>query len=455
MVACGPPPPQAASSTSAPASAPAASAAKPAASAPASAEASAKPAASAPASAAASAKPAGSAAAGILAGLLVPTTGNAAASGQDMVNGWNLYWKQNPSISGRTVQTAQEDTASDPTVALNKAHLLVEQRKVTFLIGPLLANEGLAVADYAKTVGIPTFEPIVSADDLTQRHRIDNVVRIAGWTSSQGTHPFGEWAYDQGYRKVVTICTDYAFGQEKCGGFAQTFTGKGGQIVAQLWNPLNTPDFSSYLTQIPGKSPDAVFALQVGADAPRFMKQWGDFGFKTKFPLLGGEVLTDASLLRSMGSEAEGVISEGHWAEGRDDKSTQDFVKTYMEAYNQLPSYYAGAMYSAAEWIAKSGEQVGGKLEDSKAFLDAVKKLTLPNSVLGPLKLDEYGNPVYNIYIRKVEKRPDGKLWNVPIKTYENVSQFWTYKPEDYLKQPVYSREFQGIKGQQPVASAK
>jgi branched-chain amino acid transport system substrate-binding protein len=44
-----------------------------------------------------------------------------------------------------------------------------------------------------------------------------------------------------------------------------------------------------------------------------------------------------------------------------------------------------------------------------------------------------------------VVRRPDGKYWNVPIESYPNVSQFWKYDPETYLKQPAYSRGFQGI----------
>ncbi len=76
--------------------------------------------------------------------------------------------------------------------------------------------------------------------------------------------------------------------------------------------------------------------------------------------------------------------------------------------------------------------------------MDAVRT-TEVDSPMGRLKLDSYGNPNQNIYIRRVEQRPDGRLWNVPIKTYENVSQFWTFGPEKFLKQPVYSREFQGL----------
>ncbi|MBI4246065.1 MAG: ABC transporter substrate-binding protein, partial [Candidatus Rokubacteria bacterium] len=55
--------------------------------------------------------------------------------------------------------------------------------------------------------------------------------------------------------------------------------------------------------------------------------------------------------------------------------------------------------------------------------------------------MDPYGNPTQNIYIRKVEL-VGGKLQNTVIYTYPTVSQFWKYNPEEFLKQPVYSRDF-------------
>ena len=47
-------------------------------------------------------------------------------------------------------------------------------------------------------------------------------------------------------------------------------------------------------------------------------------------------------------------------------------------------------------------------------------------------------NPVENIYIKKVEKKKmfgydKDELWNIVIKTYPNVSQFWTYGKEKFL----------------------
>jgi branched-chain amino acid transport system substrate-binding protein len=378
-------------------------------------------------------------------GLMAPLTGFMASPANDMVNGWNLYLKlHNNKIAGREVVTLVEDDAGDPTTALTKARQLVEQQQVDMIVGPLFAHVGLALADYLKTTGTPGFQPIVAADDLTQRHPVENVIRVGGWTSSQPMHPFGEWAYEQGYRKVMTICSDSAHGHESCGGFLRTFTAKGGEVVKQLWNPLNTPDFSSYLAQIAGAGADAVVVQHGGADAIRFVKQWNEFGYKDRLPLLGSEVTLDQGVLRGMGPEAEGLISVGHWAEGRPQKETQDMVQLYLQEYNQLPSYFVPALYSTGQWIAKAAEKVNGNTADRKAFLDAIRTTEL-DTPLGHLKLDAYGNPTMNIYVRKVERGPDGRLWNVPIKTYENVSQFWTFDPDKFLKQPVYSREFQGL----------
>jgi branched-chain amino acid transport system substrate-binding protein len=378
-------------------------------------------------------------------GFIADTSGTAAASGADMVRGWDLYWEMHGTeVAGREVQTIHLDTAGEPDQGLSQAERLIERDNVHLIVGPLFAHVGLAVSEYASRQGVPIFHPVVSADDLTQRQRMDGVLRVGGWTSSQTTHPFGEWAYEQGYETVVTLCSDYAFGHENCGGFANTFTDAGGEIVEQLWNPLDTADFGPYIGQIRDADPDAVFILQVGGDSVRFVESWSEFGMKDQIPLLGGETLLDQSLLRGMDpGAAEGLISVGKYAEGRDDPVTQEFVQSFEEAYDLIPSYYASTTFQTAEWTALALEEVDGNIEDIDAFLDAVRGLEF-DSAGGPLALDEYDNPIQNVYIREVRERDDGLLWNVPIETYENVSQFWTYDPEEFLGQPVYSREFQG-----------
>jgi branched-chain amino acid transport system substrate-binding protein len=379
-------------------------------------------------------------------GFIADLSGTAAASGADMVRGWDLYWEMNGTeVAGREVVTIHLDDAGEPDQGLSQAERLVERDNVHLIVGPLFAHVGLAVSEYASRQGVPIFHPVVSADDLTQRERMDGVLRVGGWTSSQTTHPYGEWAYEQGYERVVTLCSDYAFGHEQCGGFANTFTDAGGEIVEQLWNPLDTADFGPYIGQIQDADPDAVFVLQVGGDSVRFVESWSEFGMKDQIPLLGGETLLDQSLLRGMDpGAAEGLMSVGKFAEGRDDPVTQDFVESFEEAYDLIPSYYASTCFQAAEWTALALEEIGGDIEDQDAFLEAVRGLEF-ESAGGPMSLDEYDNPIQNVYVREVVQRDDGLLWNVPVETFEDVSQFWTFDPDEFLAQPVYSREYQGI----------
>ena len=65
----------------------------------------------------------------------------------------------------------------------------------------------------------------------------------------------------------------------------------------------------------------------------------------------------------------------------------------------------------------------------------------LTHGPIGAVRLDEYGTPVLDIYIRRVA-RQNGKLANTIVKTYPQVSQFWIYDPGKFVTQPVFSRDF-------------
>ncbi len=386
-------------------------------------------------------------------GLLAPTTGVAAAPGHDMLNGWKLWWSQHgDTVAGVRIDTMYYDTASNPNTALTQARRAVEQDGVQLLMGPYLANEGLAVAPYAEQHRVPLFLPTVSADDLTQRKASPYVIKVAGWSSSLTTHPAGPWAYAKGYRTALTLGDAYAFAYESIGGFVQTFTEKGGRVAKQLWAPLGTTDFSPYLSQVQAAHPDVAVVCVVGADAVHFLQQWSSFGLKGKVPLVVQETVTDQSSIRTLPPEQVlGIIAFSHYAEGRSDPSTQRFVGDYAAAYHALPSYMAASFYTAADWIHTALQRMHGNVADQAAFLAAVRAVQLPDSPFGPQRLDRYGAPVENVYVREVQRVPAryaayAKTWNVVLQTYPQVSQFWTYAPGDYLRQPVYSNTFQGIK---------
>jgi len=81
-------------------------------------------------------------------------------------------------------------------------------------------------------------------------------------------------------------------------------------------------------------------------------------------------------------------------------------------------------------------------VEDRAAFREALRSVRVADLPRGPMRLDEYGSPIENVYVRKVE-RVNGELQNTVVDTFPDVSQFWTYNPADYLARPLYSRSHQ------------
>ena len=108
--------------------------------------------------------------------------------------------------------------------------------------------------------------------------------------------------------------------------------------------------------------------------------------------------------------------------------------------YKVDPGFYAAATYTNGAVLEAALKKVEGRIEDKNALEAALRASDKIPTCRGPVSFDKYGNVVGNIYIRRVEKK-GGKLVNTVIKTYPNVSQFWTYDPDEFLKHPVYNRE--------------
>jgi branched-chain amino acid transport system substrate-binding protein len=373
-------------------------------------------------------------------GFLAPLTGGAAQAGRDSVNGFAMYLEEvGHQIAGRKVEVIVEDTGGSPPTALAKFRKFVENDRVHLVAGEVFAHIGYALAPKADESRVPLLFPVIAADDLTQRKPAKWLVRT-GWASSQPSHPFGEYAARTlGYKRVAVLGTDYAFGWEVAAGFQRTFEEAGGKVVQKLWAPLGATDLAPYLSQLK-RDVDAVFAIVVAATALRFPRQYQDAGLAGRLPVIGGGVIADETFLPTFGDEALGFVTPLQYSAALDTPANRRFVAEYRKRYGKLPSYFSETCYTSARMVDEAARAIGGDLEDRDKFMAALRKVEIPDAPRGPVKLDAWGNPIQNIYIRKVERKA-GELQNTVIHTYPAVSQFWKYNPEEFLKQPVYGRD--------------
>ena len=293
-------------------------------------------------------------------GYVAPTTGIFAQVGKDMVDGFQMYLDEvKNDFGGAQVKFIVEDEQAKPDTAVTKAKKLILQDKIHMLVGGLLASSGYALAPVSTAEKVLYVVPVSAADDLTQRDlpKYPYLIRT-GWSSSQPSHPFGQWACEQGYKKIAAIGADYAFGYEVVGGFQRAFEACGGQIVQKIWPPLGTKDFGPYIPTIRADA-DAIFSLMVGPMSLQFPKQLAASG--NKKPVIGGGTSYDEFVLPSMGDEVIGHVSTLQYSAALQNPKNEAFVKAYRAKYGKVPSYYSETNYTSAQMIHQVMKQNNGK----------------------------------------------------------------------------------------------
>ncbi len=378
-------------------------------------------------------------------GLLTVKTGPLAQGGIQMEQGVQTFLKEkNSMMGGRKVEFFSADTGGNPAGTKTKVQELVERDKVDTILGPLAAFELLAITDYIAQSKVPLLS-LAAAEDMTQRRPNPYFIRASA-TSAQAMHPMADYAAKElKLKRVITISEDFAFGHEQMGGFQQTFEEAGGKILKKIWPPLVTPDYTPYVAQI--DDCDGVCQGFAGSNPLRFMKAYAAAGLK--YPVVTGETGGDDALLKSFGEEAIGLYSCIPYTMDLENESNHRFIDAMLKNYDTNPGQYAALLYVNCQVVDAALQSLNGDASDKQKLITAMRSLKLTDTPRGPVKFDHFGNIVGDFYIRKLGKEGAKyglKLWNKTVKTYHDVSQFWTYDEKKFLAQPVYSRDYPPLK---------
>ena len=371
-------------------------------------------------------------------GLVTVKSGPLASGGIDMERGLVQFLRErNNTLAGRKIELLVADTGGVPAQARTKIQELVERDKIHVMIGPLDTASALAADDYIRQAQLLTLS-VAAAEDMTQRKPNPWFTRGTS-TSSQSAHPLADYcAKTLKYKRMITIADDIAYGHEMCAGFQRVFEESGGKVIQKLFPPLTVPDYGTYLAQL--KNADAIFLGFAGSNGFRFLRQFNEYGLRGKVAPVGGMTALDEAVLRNMGDEALGIITSCWYSAEIENAINKRFVANFRVDWKYDPGFYAAATYTEAAVLDATLEAIKGNIENKALFMKTVRGLKV-ETCRGEVQFDSLGNVVGNVYIRKVERK-DGRLVNRVIRSYPNVSQFWTYKREEFLKNPVYSRDW-------------
>lgn len=359
-------------------------------------------------------------------GVVVAQTGNLAASGRRHIQGMQLALEElGNTVAGRQLELVPADSAGNPEQAATHVRRLVESEKVDVITGFTVTPEVTAVRDYLHQQQQLTIVSIAGWPAIT---RDPNVRSPYIFRSSfcQGQYEFiqAKWAYEKGgYRSVAMMAPDYQTGHTVAQIFGEYFQKSGGQIVTEVYPPLDTTDFGPYLQRVLQGAPnaDAVWAWFIGADAIRFMTQYQEFGLKDQYPLLGGAEVGDDPYLPEVGDAALGIVSAINYAARYERPQNQEFVQKFQEKFNALPGHLEYWGYITIMILAHALEAVNGDTSDKQAFLDAIKNVSFEGPMNRVRFHPETQGVITTVIVRRVDRLPDGSLGNVVIDEYPDI----------------------------------
>jgi branched-chain amino acid transport system substrate-binding protein len=333
-------------------------------------------------------------------GVPLDLTGGSAALGQSEQAGIEVALKQlNGRIAGRPVELIVVDTETVPESGLRATRRLVERDKVDLLIGYLLTPTAYAVRDFIHQSRIPTVMA-TAASGLSRENKSPYIWRMTPSNFQQGYEPGAKYLQDKlGYKRIIFWGADYAAPHEIHRAAEAVY---GANVVKAVWSPLNTTDYSPYLSTIRPGDADAVAAAVFGADGVRLVDQYYNAGLR--MPLFGFGSFTSEDVLAGFPLQAvEGVQSSYSYCASLDNAPNKEFVSLFRERTGDIPGDYAYSAYLALQMMARAIEMTNGDVSDPAKIIDALGKVTLENTPTGKQSFDANQGWVTDFFWRTVE----------------------------------------------------
>src|SRR4051812_44311071 len=264
---------------------------------------------------------------------------------------------------GKPVSISFGCSDATPDKAVAEARRLVENVGVKILLGPLSGDEGVAVANYAKSVpGVTFVNGTSGAQATTLPAQAPNFFRFGGdgaqWMAGLGTYAWKTL----GWKKVAILGEDYSYPYTQAAGFIKEFGSYGGQITARSWVPLTQTDWSSPVAKLP-RDVDGVLLLTGGTNTIAAEKAFIQIGKDPGKFLLGGSSVMDPTSF-TVGDKLEGLVGGSPVPLGGTDSSWTDYVDGFGKVFPDAPgdSLFTVLYYDGMEAILQGLQQVNGDL---------------------------------------------------------------------------------------------
>jgi branched-chain amino acid transport system substrate-binding protein len=355
----------------------------------------------------------------IIIGTAAPFTGPIAYIGQDIIRALTLAAEElnaEGGIAGHPVQVVacDEDAAVEQAVAC--ARRLVEQDKVTLIIGMGFSGAVLASQPILEGYEVIDLESTASAKVLTD---------------SSGTAGGNIWFFRAGPHDGMMAMglADYIAADVATISFLIANTEQGRGIVEQMQPLLDErgvevlsvdyfetgqPDYRPVITKIKALNPEALFTNHEAGDGNIFIRQYRELGMTAPIfergSMVSEEFLENTADDLSLG---EGIISAAQTSTLMD----PGFEQRYLTRWGEMPHMHGVGLYASLKWIipvaVEAAIEETGEITSS-SIRDALQQISVDVPMLGHVEFDEYNQAHPSVKIHQIQNGQIVLLAEVP-----------------------------------------
>jgi branched-chain amino acid transport system substrate-binding protein len=348
-------------------------------------------------------------------GVFGPLTGDAAATGAAEKEAVDLAIKEKNAaggIRGKPIEAVYADDAGKPEEAVNVAKRLTARDNVVLMIGSISSPASLAASQIAAQSQTAQIVVSGTAQKITTqgnkwvfRSPVPDT-KLAGDLATFIHEKFPD------VKRVAFLYVNDDFGR---GGFESFKLGAqkyGLEIVAEERYARGDFDFTAQLGRIKASPAQVLVEWSRYTEGALVAKQFVQMNMT--LPRFGCDGVAIPKYIELGGDAVNGVFYMTHYSSATTANipAAQTFIAKIKTAYGKVPDAYHAEAYDAITIALLAIEKAGS--EDRTAIRDALSKTNF-ESVRGPFKFDEKGDPLLLTHVVKIVNGKETNGRDIPV----------------------------------------
>ena len=268
-------------------------------------------------------------------GGLFPLSGNAASAGQqakaavelavDIVNGkypdvTGMPAVGLPGLKGGKIELTFADHQGNPSTGQSQALRLIQQEKVSALIGAYQSSVTFAGTQVAERYGTPWVVGDSVASNITGRgfkftFRVTPIASDFAYNYMDFLNDVKKMGHP--VKTVATVYENTDYGTSIAETLRKAIKEKGFDLIAEIPYAANTTDVSPQVLQLKDKKPDAVIFVSYTSDTILYMKTLKQLDYKPPIVIGDDSGFSDPAFIKNVGTISQGAVNRSAWDIGK------------------------------------------------------------------------------------------------------------------------------------------